>query len=239
MDALNCIFNRRSVRSYLNKPVEFDKIALLLKAGSKAPSSGNLQDYRFIVITDKQTIKGIADHCTDQFWIAQAPALIVVCSDSERCESYYGLRGQRLYSIQNCAAATQNILLAAHNMELGTCWIGSFDETYLNDTLSIPDTVRPQALITVGYANDEPSEREEEPLDSMVYFNSYGNTIKNMNILLREYNKEIEKVTKRIDPVADNVIDKLRHHAKKLYGKAKENVKKSTQSLKPEEQKKP
>lgn len=232
MDTLNCIMNRRSIRSYINKSVEFDKIALILKAGSKAPSAGNLQDYRFIVITDKLVIKGLADHCTDQFWVAQAPVLIIVCADSERSESYYGLRGQRLYSIQNSSAAIQNMLLAAHNMDLGACWIGSFDESYLSDTLGIPETVRPQAIITIGYANGEPIEREEVALDTLVYFNKYGNKIENVNLLLREYNKEIEKITKRADPVVDDAMQKLKHHAKKFYGKAKENIEKSAKSMK-------
>ena len=231
MDTLNCIMSRRSIRNYLRKPVEFDKLTLLLKAASKAPSAGNLQDYRFIVVTDKDVIKGLADHCTEQYWIGQAPVILVVCSDTERTESYYGLRGQRLYSIQNAAAAIQNILLAAHNMGLGACWVGSFEEDYLLSILGIPDDVRPQAIITIGYADGEPIEREEESIDSMVYFNKYGATIENMNLLLREYNKEIEKITKAVDPVTDDAVKKIGEHAKKLVKKAKkswnDSVKKS------------
>ena len=230
MDTLNCIFDRRSTRSYLSKPVEFDKLALILKAGSKAPSAGNLQDYKFVVVTDKSLIREIADHCTDQFWIAQAPALIVVCADSERTEAYYGLRGQRLYAIQNSAAAIQNMLLAAHNMGLGACWIGSFDESYLIDELKIPETVRPQAILTIGHPHGEPVEKEEEPLDSMVYFNKYGNPIENMNILLREYNKEIEKVVKRADPVVEDAFQKIKKHANEFLSGAKKNIQKTIQN---------
>ncbi|MCF7865923.1 nitroreductase family protein [Candidatus Woesearchaeota archaeon] len=225
MDTLNCILARRSVRNYLKKPVEFDKLTLLLKAASRAPSVGNLQDYRFILVTDKENIKGIADHCTEQYWIAQAPVLIVVCADAQRTESYYGLRGQRLYSIQDSAAAIQNILLAAHNMGLGACWVGSFNEDYLLSILNIPDTVRPQAIITIGYADGEPEVREESDLHSLIYFNKYGQTIQNVNLLLREYNKEIEKITKIADPIAEDAVKNFGEHAKKIIGKAKSSLK--------------
>lgn len=227
MDGLNCIFNRRSIRKYLKKPVEFDKIAVILKSATKAPSAGNLQDYRFIVLTDKTVIRHVADHCTEQYWIAQAPVLIVVCADTERTEAYYGLRGQRLYSVQNAAAAMQNILLAAYDLGLGSCWIGSFEEEYLADALSIPDNVRPQGIITLGYADGDLLEREEMDINTMVYFNKYGNPIENMNTLLREYNKEIEKIVTLPEPIVDDVFDKLKSAVKKTYHKAKENIKKT------------
>ena len=227
MDGISCIFKRRSVRNYLQKPVEFDKIAVILKAGAKAPSAGNIQDYRFVLVTDKKVIQNIADHCTEQFWIAKAPVLIIVCSDTDRTESYYGLRGQRLYSVQNAAAAIQNMLLAAHDLSLGSCWVGSFDEDYVKSTLSIPEHIRPQAIVTIGYQDGEPDKREEAPLDTLVYFNSYGSSIENVHLLLREYNKEIEKIMKMPEPAVDNAIEKLKTHAKKLYHKTKENLKKN------------
>jgi len=230
MDGLNCIFNRRSIRKYLKKPVEFDKIAVILKAASKAPSAGNLQDYRFIVLTDKGVIRHVADHCTEQYWIAQAPVIIVVCADTDRTEAYYGLRGQRLYSIQNAAAAMQNMLLAAYDLGLGSCWIGSFEEEYLSDALSIPDNIRPQGIITLGYADGDPIEREEVDLNTMVYFNKCGNPIENMNALLREYNKEIEKIVTLPEPIVDNAFERLKETVKKTYHKAKNNLKNKNSS---------
>ncbi|MCF7871925.1 nitroreductase family protein [Candidatus Woesearchaeota archaeon] len=221
MDVLHAIMNRRSIRSYLRKPVEFDKLTMLLKAGSMAPSAGNLQSYRFIVITDKKVIKGVADHCTEQFWIGMAPILIVVVADVERTESYYGLRGQRLYAVQDCAAAIQNILLAAHDMGLGACWVGSFDEGYIADKLGIPEGKRPQAVITVGYAADSPLDKESCELDSLVSFNKFGVPVENMNLLVREYNKEIEKIVKLSDPAVDDVFKKLSESTKKIVSGAK------------------
>lgn len=225
MDVINAILDRRSIRKYLNKPVEFEKITLILKAGINAPSSGNLQDYRFIIITDKDLIRNIAEHCTEQYWIAQAPALVLVCSDTERAESYYGLRGKRLYSVQNAAAAVQNMLLAAHDLDLGACWVGSFDEDFINDTLKIPEIVRPQALITLGYPDESPNPKEKEDIDSMVFFNEYGNTIRNLNTVVREYNKEIDKVVRKADPAIDNMMETIKKHSKKFVDKMKEKRK--------------
>lgn len=224
MDVFECIKTRRSIRKYLQKPVEFDKLTLILEAASKAPSSGNLQDYRFIVVTDKEAINGIAKHCTEQYWISQAPLLIVVCADFEKNKAYYGLRGERLYAVQNAAAATQNLLLAAHGLGLSSCWVGSFDEGYVSDTLGVPENVRPQAILTLGYADEEPREREEEPIETFVYFNSYGNKIENLNMLLREYNKEIEKILKKAEPKVEGAAAKIKGHAKSLFEKAKKSV---------------
>ena len=148
---IKTIRERRSARKFQNKKISFDKIALLVEAGSKAPSAGNLQDYRFIIVDDKEKIKVLAEHCNEQHWIATAPQLIVVCSDTARTEAYYGLRGQRLYSTQSAAAATQNILLMAKALGLGACWIGSFNEDFVSDEFGIPEKVRPQAIIAIGY----------------------------------------------------------------------------------------
>lgn len=227
MDAANCILSRRSIKKYLNKPLEFDKLTMILEAGCKAPSSGNLQDFRFIVVTDRDKIESIANHCSQQYWIADAGALIVVLTDTELAEAYYGLRGQRLYSIQNAAAAIENMLLMAHALGLGACWIGAFDETYIMDFLGISDGIRPQAIISIGYPAGEPEKKTTNPLASMVYFNMYGESIKNVNAMMNEYNKEIEKVLKSTNKKSEDIFKKLKEHTKKFMETAKEELKKS------------
>jgi len=229
MDVIKCINERRSVQHFSQKAIEFDKICALLDAGANAPSSGNIQDYRFILVTERDIIRGIASHCSDQFWIAEAPIMIVVCADTDRSEQFYGLRGQRLYSIQNAAAATQNILLAAHALGLGACWVGSFDETYLSDILSIPENGRPQAIIPIGYPVGTTKKKERVELKTLVFFNKYGLRIKNLNSYIHEYNKEIEKYVKSTEPKLESAIDKLRYHANKVIEKTKDSMKESKQ----------
>lgn len=225
MDAIECIYNRRSCRKFLQKALEFDKVMMCIEAGTKAPSAGNIQDYRFILVSNKEKIYQIAEHCIEQYWIQEAPVLIVVVADTDLSEEFFGLRGQRLYAIQNAAAATQNILLAAHALGLGACWVGSFDEEYLQDALGMPDTARPQAIIALGYAAEEPKPREQKPLRMLVSFNAYGASIKNMNILLNEYNKEIERLFKETEKKGKKGFEKIKEHAKKFYEKTKQDLK--------------
>jgi len=226
MDAIDCIYSRRSCRKFLQKPMDFQTVLDLIEAGTKAPSLGNIQDYRFVIVSDQDKINHIAEHCTEQYWIAEAPLLIVVASDTERSEEYYGLRGQRLYSIQNASAATQNILLAAHAKGLGACWIGSFDEEYVQDALNMPEHIRPQAIIPVGYPAKSPQKRHEHAIRMFVGFNAYGASIENMNTLLNEYNKEIERAYKSTEKKGKKGLDKLKDKVKKFYEKAKEDFNK-------------
>ncbi len=226
MNVFDSIKGRRSIRKYLQKPVEFDKISVILQAGSFAPSSGNLQDYRFIVVSKKSLIQGIASECTEQYWIAQAPILIVVCADSETTERYYGLRGQRLYCIQNCAAAIQNILLTAHYLGLGACWVGSFNEDYVKDSLRIPEKVRPQAIITLGYPDELPDDKESQPLEHMVYFNEYGAKIENVSTLLKEYSKEVERILKEKEPELKEQSKRIKSKVHQAFHAVKESLKK-------------
>lgn len=224
METFDCIRTRRSIRSYQNKTLEFDKVTKVLEAGSKAPSAGNLQAYRFILVTDRDKIDALPEICSDQYWIAEAQAVIVVCEDIERIEAHYGLRGQRLYAIQDCAAAVQNMLLAAHDLEMGACWIGSFEEDFVADLFGVPASARVQAIVTLGYPAQEPDPKSEETIDTLVYFNKYGEKTKNMNIITKEYSKEISKYLNRVDRKSEKGIKGIRERAKSILSKAKENI---------------
>ena len=228
MDVFECIHTRRSVRKYSSRNVEFDKLSLVLEAATKAPSSGNLQDYRFIIVNDKSKIRSLANHCNEQFWIASAPVLIIVCADTEKTELYYGLRGQRLYATQNSAAAVQNMLLASHALGLGACWIGAFNEEFVSSEFGISGKVRPQAIISLGYQEGDLDPKTENDLDAMIFFNSYGSKIENMNLLLREYSKEIDKALSQ----GDRHIDKKLKSVKSGFGSLFDKVKKSFESSK-------
>ena len=221
MDVFECIQSRRSVRNYSSRKVEFDKLVLILEAACKAPSSGNLQDYRFVIVNDKDKIRALADHCNEQFWIASAPVLLIVCADTERTELYYGLRGQRLYATQNSAAAVQNILLAAHALGLGACWVGAFNEEFISDEFGISGKVRPQAIITLGYQEGELDPKSENDMEAMVFFNRYGSKIENMNVLLREYSKEIDKALARGDKSVDKGLSSFKSGFKSLFSDVK------------------
>ncbi|MBD3209039.1 nitroreductase family protein [Candidatus Woesearchaeota archaeon] len=222
MDVLWAIKNRRSCRSYLQKPVEFDKITAIIEAGHYAPSAGNLQDWNFIIVTEADIRKAISEHCMEQYWMAQAPAMIVVCSNEERTEQRYGLRGKRLYSIQSCAAAMENMLLAAEALGLGTCWVGAFDEEFVTQSLNIPETARPQAIVTLGYKGEEPEPKDLTSLQSLVYFNAYGNRLKKPHLVLKDFSVEWEQQAKKAAPVFKEGLAKIKAGVQQLKEQVKE-----------------
>jgi nitroreductase len=215
MQTLEAINNRRSIRKYLEKPVEFEKITTIVDAARHAPSAGNLQDWSFIIVTDKGLIKETSSYAVEQYWIQTAPALIIVCAIPEKHELYYGLRGKRLYNIQDCAATIQNILLAATDLGLGSCWIGAFEEDKIRALFSIPPDVRPQAIITLGYADEVPQEKSIMPIENMTYFNRYGMRVEKLHIVLRDYAVEWQ-----------NQGHNLRHRIRRGINRLKNSMKK-------------
>lgn len=156
MQTIDCIKERRSVRRYRPDPIPDDVLNSILEAGTCAPSSGNVQDWEFIVIRNPETKAKIADAAWEQDFIKEAPVVLVVCSDIDRVSSAYGERGQTLYSIQNTSAAIQNMMLAAWDNEVGSCWIGAFNEAAVREMLVLPTNIRPLAIITLGYPAEVP-----------------------------------------------------------------------------------
>lgn len=239
MDIFNCIFGRRSIRKFRTEPVEWLKVGRLLEAGLAAPTAGNLHDVRFLVVTDDDKRREIAHYCMDQLWMASAPIFIVVNSTFQKTQRFYGVRGERLYSVQSAAAAAQNILLAAHELGLGACWVGAFDEDSISDVLGIPGHTRVQAVIPVGYADEMPPMPPKAHLHEMVHFNRFGdNSAKVLDIrkdVLKEWSPYCEDIVNGCKDLASSgakacvegsqsLGDKLKGHAKKLHEHIKDKV---------------
>lgn len=195
MDALECILSRRTIRRFTEQPVEFDKIATLMEAGVHAPTSGNVQNFRFILVTEKGILQQLYEYCMRQEQVYNAQFAVVIVGEEDKIEALYGLRGRRLYSIQNCACAAENMLLAAHALGFGGCWIGAFDEDKVRGLLSIEDHARPQLILVFGYPDEEPVV-ERKALESFVNFNRYALKVKDVDMLLRDFSNIIEKNVK-------------------------------------------
>ena len=118
MDVEKCIKERRSIRRYSDKKVSLSDILDIINCARYAPSSGNLQNWCFIIVKDKKTKSEIVDACLGQDWMHDAPVFIVICSNREKIASYYE-KHKNKYSIQNCALAAQNLMLKAHSLGLG------------------------------------------------------------------------------------------------------------------------
>jgi nitroreductase len=169
MDILEAIKGRRSIRAFMARDVSEEDVWRLVDAARWAPSAGNVQPWEFIIVRNPETKKALAEAALGQFFIEEAPVVIVVCANENSSSRRYGVRGKALYCIQDTSAAAQNIHLAALSFGLGTCWVGAFDEDKARRVLRIPAGLRPVALIPVGYAAEEPAARVRKPLSEIVH----------------------------------------------------------------------
>ena len=170
MDFLELAWKRKSIRSFKTDEIPQEKIAKLLEALRAAPSGGNRQPWYFYVIRNSAMKEKIFNLSCKQEFILNAPVFFVVCTDPERTAERYGDRGRNLYSIQDTAAAIQNLLLCAVDIGLAACWCGAFDEAALSEILELKNGFRPVAIIPVGYAANDPEKRNRRPVEEIVTY---------------------------------------------------------------------
>lgn len=151
MNVMDAIKARKSVRAYLAKSIEEEKLNAVLESARLAPSAANLQDWRFVIVREPETRKKLAAVAGGQAFVAEAPAVIVACADTDGQVMRFG--GPPCYLI-DVAIALDHMSLTAVGLGLGTCWIGLFDEKKLKDLLHIPPEIRVVALMLLGYPSD-------------------------------------------------------------------------------------
>ncbi len=165
MEVLEAIRTRRSVRKYEKRPVPEESVEKILEAGRWAPSANNSQPWSFIVLRDERVRKEVARAATYGRFLAEAPLGIAVVIDPKAST----------HPVEDGAIATQNMLLAAYALGLGTCWIGSYGSGYeeqVKRILGIPEDKRLLSLISVGFpAESRKSARRE--LKEFVFENRY------------------------------------------------------------------
>ncbi len=216
-DILDLIKSRRTIKYFLPKFVSWENVAKIIDAARHAPSSGNVQNWKFIVILEPGIKQAIAKASHDQYDIVQAAVLIVICSEVEKAERYYGSRGVKLYSIQNCAAAIENMLLEAHSLGLGTRWVSGFDEEEIKMLLKIPEEVRPQAIVAVGYPKEVPPKPPKYPLEAVTYFNKWRGKERDpakymydiSTILARKMSRNVELAKKSVHHLTEKAKEVL------------------------------
>lgn len=170
------LFERRfSCRTFETRPIDQKIVEAVLEAARWAPSGGNLQPWRFIVVLDAGRRKALAGAAFGQTFLAQAPMVITVCAVPDESASKYGSRGRELYCLQDTAIAAQNILLAATDLGLGSCWVGAFDEAAVARALDLPSAWRPVALIAIGWpAEEEPRRSRRAPVEIITWIDDRG-----------------------------------------------------------------
>jgi nitroreductase len=159
MDVLKAVKERRSIRNFQKKEIPGDVIDKLIEAIIWAPSAGNLQSRKFYFVKNAELKESLAAAAFGQNFIAEAPLTIVACTDN-KISKRYGDRGTHLYSIQDVSVSVMNLMLVAHELGLGTVWVGAFDEWQVFEILNLPQNLRPVAIIPVGYPAKIPSARQ-------------------------------------------------------------------------------
>ena len=170
-DVISVIKSRTSTRDYLQDEISDDILQDILSAGHEAPSAGNLRPWKFYVVKNKEKIKKLSEAAYEQQWMKEAPLVIVVCGLFDVSAGEYGKRGANLYAIQDTAAAVENMLLAAENYDLGSCWVGAFAEQEVKDILKMEENSWPVAMVTLGYSESKGEEEaDKESLAEVVTY---------------------------------------------------------------------
>ena len=181
MALMDLIKHRKSVRNFLDKPVEREKIMLCLEAARLAPSTSNSQPWRFIVVDDEQLKNKLCDAAFGGLYFINsfcktAPVIVVIISEKSKFLTRIGgmFRGVKYYLI-DIGITGEHFVLQAEELGLGTCWIGWFNERAVKSILNIPQHKKIDVLIALGYYDRDKlgSEHGREPMDRIASFNSY------------------------------------------------------------------
>jgi nitroreductase len=174
MEVFSVIKKRRHIHNFKSDPVPSRMIEHLLEAARWAPSAGNLQPWEIVVFSSNSQKADLVEAAGGAQFMLTAPVILVFCADLNRTAKRYSDRGTSLYVIQDTAAAIQNVLLAAKELELGTGWVGAFDEGGVSRVLGLPSHVRPMAIILVGTADENPKPPPRRETEEFTHLERYG-----------------------------------------------------------------
>lgn len=180
MDFFQTIHQRRSIRKYTSAPIPDDHIIQMLEAARLAPSAGNYQPWKFVVVRDPKTIQQLARAARKQNFLKKAAAIIVAFADA----NVYlppPPREPGLLMIPPCfeidvMIAIEHLILAATALGYGSCWVGAFNETDVKKVVSIPERMKIVALVSVGVAAENPTPPSRKPLSEIVFHEKYTKT---------------------------------------------------------------
>ncbi|MEG2538425.1 MAG: nitroreductase family protein [Clostridium sp.] len=181
MSFKDLVLKRESIRGYLDKEVEIDKLVSCIEAARLAPSACNSQPWKFIIVNDKEKVTKIGEYCYDPLvgginkFAKTAPNFIVITSQKRNLASTIGqLLKHKEYTPIDIGIAAEHICLQASDIGLGTCIIGWFKEDKIKKLLNIPKNVPIELIISIGYyADKEPRKKVRQDIDSILSFNEY------------------------------------------------------------------
>lgn len=174
MNFLEIAQQRRSLRSYLQKPVEPEKLEYVLECARLAPSWKNLQCWRFIVVEDLEQREALANTMLEsnpgRKALSQAPLVIVLCAVPTESEVWEG----KDFMMLDAGLAMEHLILAATEQGLGTCWQGWYSEEQARKILNVPDNVRVVAMTPLGYPDESRRPRPRKEMQQIVFKGTWG-----------------------------------------------------------------
>ena len=162
MSVFDTIKDRRSIRVYKGERIPKDKLEKLLEAARLAPSAANRQNWKFIVVENEQIKNQLVTACNNQAFVGTASHVIAGIGDSS----------QKWHQV-DLAIALEHVVLEAVELELGTCWIGAFNEDEVKKIFKIPQDKKVVALLTVGVPAESPAARPRKAMEEIVAYNEY------------------------------------------------------------------
>ncbi|QQS54409.1 MAG: nitroreductase family protein [Candidatus Competibacteraceae bacterium] len=168
-DFFETVRHRHSVRKYQpDMPVETEKLHAILEMACAAPSAGDLQSYRIVVVSDPAEREALAQASRGQSYIAEAPVCLVFCADPTRSATTFAERGAKLYALQDATIAAAYAQLAIVAAGMGSIWIGDFEEGRVREILQLEAGLTPLALLSLGYPAELPEPSPRRWLDEVV-----------------------------------------------------------------------
>ncbi len=168
MDILEAIFTRRSIRKFTGEPISDVDLDTILRAGFQAPSAHNCQPWEFVIIKDKSKFETIAKVHPYAKMLPQAEVCIIVCGDQKK-------QSKEGFLIEDCSAAIQNILLAAHGIGLGAVWCGLYPVVHLikdvKKICSLPSQIIPVGMVVLGHRGEDRKTEDRYDVAKLHYEN--------------------------------------------------------------------
>ncbi len=163
MDVITAISGRRSIRSYKHKEMPVEVLEEVLEAARLAPSAANRQAWELVIVTDRSIREKLVPICKNQQFIGDCSVFLAAVE----------VPGQK-WTVTDLSIMMDHITLAAQEKGLGTCWIGAFDRDGINELLGVPADRSVAVCLTLGYPDEEPSQRSRKASQELFHWNKYG-----------------------------------------------------------------
>jgi nitroreductase len=169
MEFFDAVQARRSIRAFVERAPEEEKLRRILETANQAPSAGNLQAYEIFVVRRASDRRALARASLGQEFVAEAPVSLVFCAHPGRAAPRYGQRGTQLYALQDATIACTYAMLAATALGLATVWVGAFRDSEVRRAIRASEEILPVAILLIGYLAEKPELTPRRSIEDLVH----------------------------------------------------------------------